>query len=285
MNKKRIKSKYPIFIISKGRWEKRLTVKAFDKINIDYKIVVEPAEYEKYAEVIDDKMIIIAPENFSEKGQGSIPIRNFVFDYAKKKGYEKHWIWDDNIASIMRNDKNSRIKCNTATPLLICEEFTDRFQNIALSGMNYDFFLIQKDKPPPFRFNTRIYSNILINHKIPFKWRGRYNEDTDLSLRCLKAGWNTILFNAFLVEKSTTLTEKGGNTDTIYNRGDKRRLFAESLKKQHPDCVKITWKYNRWHHQVDYRKFKNRKLEYKKDYKPLGNKINNYGMKLVKRVS
>ena len=51
---------------------------------------------------------------------------------------------------------------------------------------------------PPFKANTRIYSCILIDNALPFRWRGRYNEDTDLSLRVLKAGLCTIQFNAFL---------------------------------------------------------------------------------------
>jgi SNF2 family DNA or RNA helicase len=52
----------------------------------------------------------------------------------------------------------------------------------------------------------------------------------------------------------------GGNTDNVYNSGDHRRAFAESLEAQHPDVVKVVWKFNRWHHEVDYRPFKANKL-------------------------
>ena len=73
---------------------------------------------------------------------------------------------------------------------------------------------------------------------------------------------------------------KGGNTDTIYNTGDKRRAFAESLVAQHPDVVRVTWKFNRWHHQVDYTPFKKNKLRRKPGIQvPEG--VNEYGMKLV----
>ncbi len=69
----------------------------------------------------------------------------------------------------------------------------------------------------------------------------------------------------------------GGNTEELYGKTDRRREFAESLKKQHPDIVKIVWKYNRWHHQVDYRLFKQNKLIRKPGIEiPKG--INNYGM-------
>ena len=131
--------------------------------------------------------------------------------------------------------------------------------------------------------NTRIYSCILINNSIPYKWRGRYNEDTDLSIRALKDGWCTILFYSFLAEKTTTMTMKGGNTDELYKQDEKidgRLLMAQSLQKQHPDIVKVVRKWGRWQHSVDYSGFKNNKLKRKKGIEiPKG--VNNYGMELV----
>jgi len=44
----------------------------------------------------------------------------------------------------------------------------------------------------------------LIRNDVPYRWRGRYNEDTDLSLRMLKDRWCTIQFNAFLQGKAAT---------------------------------------------------------------------------------
>jgi hypothetical protein len=275
--------KYPIYIISKGRYENPKTANALNEMGISYNICVEPAEYEEYIKTVSNGNIICLPENFSERGQGSIPVRNWVFNNAIETGHRKHWILDDNIHYFLRLNGNLMCKVFTDATFRACEDFTDRFKNIALSGMHYDYFVISRFKHHPFTKNTRIYSCILINHEIPFRWRGRYNEDTDLSLRCLKAGWNTILFNAFLAYKQRTMKDKGGNTDTIYNKGDNRREFAESLQCQHPDLVKVVWRYNRWHHQVDYSPFKNRPLEYRDDYEKGKNVINNYGM-ILSRV-
>ena len=50
--------KYPIYIISKGRWDSRLTSKALERMGVPYKIVVEPQEYDNYASVIDKKKIL-----------------------------------------------------------------------------------------------------------------------------------------------------------------------------------------------------------------------------------
>jgi len=96
----------------------------------------------------------------------------------------------------------------------------------------------------------------------------------------LKDGWCTILFLAFLADKMTTMTMKGGNTDELY-QGDGRLKMAQSLQKQHPDVVKITRKWGRWQHQVDYRPFKKNRLV-KRDDVVIPQGVNNYGMKLVK---
>ena len=143
----------------------------------------------------------------------------------------------------------------------------------------YRMFCPRRDKRSPFCLNTRIYSCNLIRNDIPFRWRARYNEDTDLSLRILKDGWVTVLFNAFLIGKRATMAQGGGNTDTIYDTGDNRREFAESLARQHPDVVNVTWKFNRWHHQVNYRPFRRNEL-IKKNGITINKGVNNYGMVL-----
>lgn len=45
--------RYPVYIVSKGRWESRLTAKALDALGVPYRIVVEPQERDRYAAVID----------------------------------------------------------------------------------------------------------------------------------------------------------------------------------------------------------------------------------------
>lgn len=274
--------KYPIYIISKGRWESRLTSKTLESKNIPYKIVVEPCEFELYANVIDESKIICLPSNFSELGKGSIPVRNFVWEHSINEGYDKHWLLDDNIVNFYRMNLNRRIPVDSGTIFKCAEDFTDRYKNVAFSGFNNIAFAPDRnERIPPFLLNTRIYSMTLINNNINYRWRGRYNEDTDICLRALKDGWCTIQFNAFLGDKATTMIMKGGNTDTIYNTGDNRRAFAESLKEQHPDIVEVVWKFDRWHHQVNYKPFKKNKL-IKKEGLIIENKVNNYGMTLIK---
>ena len=274
--------KNPIFVISKGRWDSRLTSKTFERTNIPYRIVIEPQEYDDYVKFINKDKIIKLP--FSNLGQGSIPARNFVWDFAIKEGHKKHWIIDDNIYDFYRFNRNAKNIVEDGTIFKCAEDFVDRYENIMLSGFNYCKFCIASEKYPPYLFNTRIYSTILLDHRLDLRWRGKYNEDTDLSIRTLKLGYCTVQFNAFLSEKATTMRLKGGNTDSIYQNEnldyqDGVLEKSKSLQEQHPDVAKVVWRWNRWHHFVDYSVFKRNKPIFKKDIKiPKG--IDNYGMKL-----
>ena len=145
---------------------------------------------------------------------------------------------------------------NPFTPI---EEFSDLYTNVALAGMNYEFFADRRSDLPPFVLNTRIYSCILIKNDIPYRWRGRYNEDTDLAIRVLKDGLCTVLFNAMLAKKMPTMKMKGGNTDELY-QADGRLKMAQSLQEQHPDVVTITEKWGRPQHHVNYKPFQRNAL-------------------------
>ena len=265
--------KYPVYIISKGRAKSRLTSKSLEKMQVPYNIVIEPQEYDEYAQYIEHSKILVLP--FSELGQGSIPARNWVWEHSISKGYKRHWILDDNIEAFNRLHNNKKPVVNCGGIFAAAENFTDRYENIGLSGFNYYSFCKTADKVPPYYLNTRIYSCILIDNALQFRWRGRYNEDTDLSLRVLKSGLCTVLFNAFLAGKVTTMRMKGGNTDHLY-ADDGRKKMAESLVNQHPDVAKVVWKFGRWHHQVNYLPFKSNKLIRKKYWNYCG--IDNFGM-------
>ena len=248
--------KYPIYIISKGRWERRQTAKALEVMRVPYKIVVEPQEYDNYATVIDKDKILVLP--FSNLGQGSIPARNWVWEHSIKEGHKRHWILDDNINGFGLQKGGRRINTTCGDFFSVCEDFVDRYNNIALTGIRYRFH--HNYVKSPFYLNTRIYSCILIDNSILHRWRGKYNEDTDLSLRVLKDGDCTMLFTWCYCNKAGTMSMKGGNTDEVYADTDNRKEFAESLKEQHPEIVDVVWRFERWHHEVNYEPFKTNQL-------------------------
>jgi hypothetical protein len=271
-----VEPRYPIYVISKGRWESRLTVKYLEKMNTDFSLVIEPQEYKQYAAVVNPKKILVLP--FSNLGQGSIPARNWVWDYAVQSGFERHWILDDNIRYFLYLNRNQYIMATSGTIFRLAEDFVDRYENVGIAGFQYFMFAPRKVKLDPFALNTRIYSCILLKNDLPYRWRGRYNEDTDLSLRALKDGWCTVLFYAFICDKIATMRMKGGNTEELY-KDDGRLKMAESLRDQHPDVTKIVWKWNRWQHSVDYSGFK-QKLIPKDGWHKIPPGVDMYGLVL-----
>ena len=52
--------------------------------------------------------------------------------------------------------------------------------------------------------------------------------------------------------------------------------------KLHPDVSKLTWRYGRWHHHVNYNKFKRENKLILKDNIQIKQGKNNYGLKLQK---
>lgn len=273
--------RYPVYIISKGRWKTRLTSKTLEELGVPYNIVVEPQEYEMYAEVISPSKILVLP--FANLGQGSIPARNWVWEHAKASGAARHWILDDNIRGFFRYNRNVALPVTSGTIFRVAEDFVDRYENVGMAGFHYEMFCHwtrdRGKEKPAFYLNTRIYSCILIDNALPERWRGRYNEDTDLSLRVLKAGQCTILFCAFCCGKQATMTMKGGNTDELYQQ-DGRETMAMSLLAQHPDVVTVIQRWNRPQHFVNYAPFKRNKLKRRKDV-VVPDEPNEYGLQLI----
>lgn len=236
--------------------------------------MIEPQELPDYLKHFDRSLILTLP--FSNLGLGSIPARNWVWEHSKAEGYERHWILDDNIRDISRMYKSKRIGCNSGVALSACEDFIDRYENVAVAGLNYKMFVFA-GIIHPFVRNARVYSTLLIKNDIPYRWRGRYNEDTDLCLQVLSGGWCTVLFNAFLIDKMRTMTMKGGNMSSLY-QGDGRLKMARSLERVWPGVVTVDRRYARPQHVVKGSwKFFDTPLRLKPDAQP----VKDYELKLV----
>ena len=261
-------------------------------MGVDFKMVVEESQFDQYAEKVGEDRLLVLPQRYleeydtcdgdndPERGKGPGSARNFCWDHAISLGHDKHWVMDDNIDGFHRFNNNRKIKVSSGAILCAVEDFVDRYENIGQSGLNYEMFVPKDRGHPPYILNTRIYSCLLIRNDMPYRWRGRYNEDTDLSLRMLKDGFCTVQFNAFLANKTATQRMSGGNTEEFYKH-EGTMPKSKMLKDMHPDVTEVVWKFNRWHHHVDYSCFKKNRLIRKKEISiPEG--INNYGMVLKK---
>jgi hypothetical protein len=260
-----------------------MTIRMFEKLGVPYTIFVEPQEYDAYVKHVASQKIHILPH----QNKGLTVTRNYIWDYAAERGYEWFWTFDDNIDGLYRFNHNLKTPCADATVLAVVEDFASRYENLAITGLNYFMFVKRKYVIPPYILNTRIYSNMLIRTFAqdktgkPYRNVTFFNDDTDLCLRVLKDGWCTVLFNAFLIYKQTTMTVNGGMTD-YYNETNKRLEFVKELQDAHPDIVRLTEKWGRYHHHVDYSSFK-QQLRRCQDVE-IPNRINNFRMVLQERI-
>ena len=279
--------RYPIYIVSKGRSDKQLTSRALQHMHVPHFVVVEAQELAKYARhKLPLATLLVLDPKFQQdydafddlgmtKSKGPGPARNFAWEHSIASGHVWHWVMDDNIQSFYRLGHNRKFLVKCGAIFRAMESFCERFENVWMGGPHYEMFAPSRQKHPAFIANTRVYSCNLIRNDIPFRWRGRYNEDTDISLRILKAGGCTIQFFAFLQNKLGTQRLKGGNTAEFYDpdkqidakmmqeRGwaqvDPTKLTqggtgakSEMLYRMHPDVTKLVARWGRPHHYVDY---------------------------------
>lgn len=249
---------YPIYIISKGRYENPLTALSFINNNIDFLIAVEPQEYDLYCKKLGSKYVLKLP--FKNLGLGSYPARNFCWEHAKAKGYKKHWLFDDNIRGFAKwiNGKKKQYK-NTIDAINYVNAYSDK-NDIDIAGFEYRYMVM---KPPKkaFKINCHVYSAMLIKNNIPYRWRLKYNEDVDLCLQVLHNGGSTASCIYYLTNKTSTAAKmKGGNQTELYqgNKAEKNLLKAKMLEAVWPQYAKTVIRFNRHHHLVNWKVFKNK---------------------------
>lgn len=237
-----MKPKYPIYIPTKNRHKLAHTIRCFLEDGVDFKIVVEPSQADNYKE-FKDIMLVLPEDNMRLLGS-----RLWIREHSLKNGFARHWQFDDNIRYVGRLHKGERIRCNANKAIAIVEEFTDRYSNVGVSGLNYRMFVARQKKP--YILNTRVYSASLINNEMPYKHRLYYNDDTDLCLQCVTNNLCTINFCTFFIEKITTMKVQGGNTTDLYEK-DGRLLMARSLEEVWgKELVETKWRFGRPQHVV-----------------------------------
>lgn len=292
-----MKLKYPMFVVSKGRTTRELWHSSFSlsQCGIDHYLVVEPQEKAMYEKNFgDDKHVTILELDMSYKekydfinnygkdvGVGPGAARNYCMDYAKiKLKAKKCWIIDDNIDCYDTRINGRRLLTRSAIPYVAVERFVDRYDNIALAGLNYTGFVVGTGIYPPYTTNTRIYSMTLFDLELAPYQRGNYNEDTINSLDVLDKGLCTVQFNMFTGEKLTTKKKRGGNSEEFYDEhgtADKSQLLVDV----YPQYAKLKYKFHRIHHEVNYKVFK-QELHLKEgvSLEELP-KVNNMGIKII----
>lgn len=87
-------TRHPIYVISKKRWNVPMTVRALNRIGVPHRLVVEPTEESEYRAKLDEEKLRLSELTvlpFHDLGQGSIPVRNWVWKHALGQGAAWHW--------------------------------------------------------------------------------------------------------------------------------------------------------------------------------------------------
>ena len=252
--------KYPVYIPSKGRSDRPLTAKMFDRDGVPFRFVVEPNEVPAYAADWGEERVLVLPEN----NRGLVYSRNWIKQHAIGEGHERHWQFDDDVWRLRRLHHGRRYPCDSRIALVVAEDFVDRYENVGLCSFNSSFFVpatqgISLQKWPPFYLNSRCYTNFLMMNSLPYGWRNRYNEDTDMTLQVLAGGWCTILFNVFVMDTPETMEAHGGQmmSATGSYQGDGRLKMARELERVWPHVVETRRRFKRPQHHIkhDWKKF------------------------------
>lgn len=257
-----MKPRWPVYIISKGRAHNALTPDTLTKLGVPWWLIVEPQEVDAYADRFGPDRLLALPawcqeeydtcdELGSSKSKGPGAARNFAWEHSLSQGAAWHWVMDDNVRFFARLHRNQRVVVGDGLCFHVMETFAMRYRNVGIAGPAYESFSPSRAKTPPYLVGSRIYSCLLIRNALPLRWRGRYNEDTDLSLRALKTGWATVQFLTFIQKKVATQVMSGGNTADFYEL-EGTRPKSEMLVRLHPDVARLVWRFGRWHHHVDY---------------------------------
>ena len=256
--------KIGIYIVSKGRWESRLTSKYLDSQGVDYLIAVEPQEYDLYAKEVGDHKLLKLP--FSNLGIGSTPARNYCWEHSMLQGQDRHLILDDNISGFSDYNAGKRTKVEHVSKAIACaDKLMDGIENLAILGFGYTTFAIPRPARGAFILNAHCYSALLIRNSTPYRWRLKYNEDIDLCLQVLNGREKmcTLLLEKYTINKISTSTKmKGGNQTELYkgNAEELKYLKAKSIQLMWPDDVSVASRYGRPHHYIDWKKFKNKPI-------------------------
>lgn len=259
----------PIYIPSKGRADCCLTARVLRRIGIKFNIIVEQQDVDAYSRHGWSDCLLVLPMAFKESYEycdglglsipsGSGPARNFALHHARENGYRWQWTIDDNITAFHYRTMGvgkTTAKCfkrDKSNFLDVSASFFDSFENVLMGGLEYGAFAF--DDLQSFVFNRRVFSCNCLRTDMPFRWRGRYNEDVILSIDILKSGHCTVLLKKFNCVKLATQKLKGGNTDTVYKHGT--RAKSELVCRVHSDCVfpsvRTIKRGSREHHKIDY---------------------------------
>lgn len=220
---------YTVYIPSKNRSQYNYTPGLLEKEGIRHFIVVEPQDYESYCNSFGSSRIIQMPKN----DQGISYARNFIKDYSKSAGEQRHWQIDDDFRRFRVRISDKNVETATRNALTIIEDVSEDITNFGIaSPINSAFAYKERDY---LSLNKTCYGSVLVDNGSPIRWRDHIVEDLDYALQCLELGLVTLTFKKLMFETFSTGSIKGGNQDNAFATTEARRRTCERTAALWPD--------------------------------------------------
>jgi hypothetical protein len=235
-----------------------------------------------------DKLLVLPHSNHPEMTAAS---RLWIIEHAISIGAKRRWQLDDNIAGFYRFNRNAVAQVADCAIFCAAEDFEVRHENLGITAFSFkggfltahyrdcedDFFAAAREIAA-VRLNTSAPCCLLVDHNMPVRWEGASFDDVDIALRLLKSGWCTARIDAFLHDKATTGTIKGG-CSTHYD-GAGRLKCCEMLRARHPEAVTITHKFGRVQPYARFGLYKDCAVSKQRADAFVAHGVNEYGMRL-----
>lgn len=199
-----MKNRYTIYIPSKNRLNLCLTAELFIKNWIDFKLVIEPQEYESYEKKYgSDKLLQL------DKNDAGLPYsRNWIKNYSKSIWEDYHWQFDDDIVDIKQRENDKNFTVNPLLPIIYIEDYVDKYTNIAVAWLrDITYAWSQTDF---ISYNKLVTSTFLVNNAVDTMWENTVIGMNDWCLQVLFKWYCTILFNRLIHHKKPDQSFPGG---------------------------------------------------------------------------
>lgn len=193
---------------------------------------------------------------FEKMASGAVPVRNATCDIARARGEKRHWQLDDDYSGFYRVVKGTMKKERMDGEALyeVFTEISEFAHRCGLSNAGIALGTIESHPAQAQKFGKRVFNahNLPTDTKLLTRWRGRMNDDLINAIETYRNGGFEMLFKYANLTMEQSQAEQGGLTDLYQAEGTVRKSAYPVLLA--PNAAKLTIKFGRYHHTVDWKK-------------------------------
>lgn len=232
-----------IVVCSKGRPEKCPTIRALEKTDLDWFVMLEQEDYAGYtAAGLDPDRIVV----LEQSGQGIAYTRRAALSTARKLALEWVWMLDDDITKWFRVIDKRVKPCTMEEALAGAEQYFIDAPNVAIGALEYQQIAWSSDKP--FKSNGYCDVAVCVNLKRTLLFSHRDylagKEDRDFAMQALANGFETRRVQAFAFGCPPIGTNAGGLDFFYKQRSNVQRACDRMLETWGPQVITIVEKKN-----------------------------------------